>query len=76
MVENSRLKMILKIFIMCLRRVIVMKMTRIKISAVDDLKSLRLLKKLTSKSKATDKDIEELSKKIKRGIAERHGLVQ
>ena len=50
-------------------------MARTKIP-IDDLESLRLLKKLTSKSNATDEDIEELSKKIKHGIAKRHGLVK
>lgn len=33
---------------------------------------LELLNRLTAKSKATDKDIEELSELIKEGIARRH----
>lgn len=37
-----------------------------------ELSKLELMDKLTSKSKATDKDIEELSKKIKSGIAKWH----
>ena len=41
-------------------------------SQIEDLK---LLKKLTSKSKATDDDIDELSKKIKHGILKRHKLI-
>ena len=36
------------------------------------LSKLEFMDKLTSKSKATDKDIEELSNKIKEGIAKRH----
>ena len=36
------------------------------------LSKLELMDRLTSKSKATDKDIEELSDKIKEGIAKRH----
>lgn len=37
-----------------------------------ELSKLELMEKLTSKSKATDKDIEELSKKIKAGVAKKH----
>ncbi len=37
------------------------------------LSKLELMDRLTSKSKATDKDIEELSDKIKEGIAKAHG---
>lgn len=37
-----------------------------------ELSKLELMDKLTSKSKATDKDIAELSKKIKAGIAKWH----
>ena len=36
------------------------------------LSKLELMDRLTSKSMATDKDIEELSDKIKEGIAKRH----
>lgn len=38
----------------------------------EQLAKLELMDKLTANSKATDKDIEELSKKIKAGIARRH----
>lgn len=38
----------------------------------NQLSKLELMDKLTSKSTATDKDIEELSEKIKEGIAKRH----
>lgn len=37
-----------------------------------ELSKLELMDKLTSKSKATDKDVKELSKKIKVGIAQWH----
>ena len=37
-----------------------------------ELSKLELMDRLTSKSKATDKDIEELSKKVKAGIAKWH----
>ena len=37
-----------------------------------ELSKLELMDKLTAKSKATDKDIEELSKKIKAGMAKWH----
>ena len=40
----------------------------------EQIEDLELLKKITAKSKATDSDIEQLSKKIKHGIATRHGL--
>ena len=36
------------------------------------LQKLELLQKLTSKSKATDKDVEEISAKIKAAITKRH----
>ncbi len=36
------------------------------------LSRLELMDKLTSRSKATNKEIEELSNKIKEGIAKRH----
>ena len=38
----------------------------------EQLTKLELMDKLTAKSKATDKDIEELSEKIKAGIAKWH----
>ena len=38
---------------------------------IDDLE---VMNKITSKSKFTKKDIEELSEKIKSGISKRHGL--
>ncbi|HLC79821.1 MAG TPA: hypothetical protein VJG83_05385 [archaeon] len=37
-----------------------------------ELSKLELMDKLTSKSKATDKDIKELSKKIKAGMTQWH----
>ena len=39
---------------------------------VDDLE---VMNKITSKSKLTKKDVEEISKKIKRGIAKKHKLI-
>lgn len=38
----------------------------------EQLTKLELMDKLTAKSIATDKDIEDLSKKIKAGLAKRH----
>ncbi len=38
------------------------------------IEDLEVMNKIASKSKLTKKDAEELSKKIKRGIAEKHGL--
>lgn len=38
------------------------------------LRDLKLLEEITSKSKATDKDVEELSLKVKKGVAKRYGL--
>ncbi|MEK6823749.1 MAG: hypothetical protein AABY06_01825 [Nanoarchaeota archaeon] len=35
---------------------------------------LEVMNKIASKSKLTKKDVEEISEKIKRGIAKRHGL--
>jgi len=35
---------------------------------------LEMMNKITSKSKFTEKDIRELSEKIKKGIAKKHGL--
>lgn len=39
------------------------------------INDFELMNKITSKSKFTEKDIRELSEKIKRGIAKRHGLI-
>ena len=39
---------------------------------VEDLEAMN---RIASKSKLTKKDVEEISKKIKKGIAKRHGLV-
>ena len=33
------------------------------------------MEKIVSKSKLTQKDVDEISKKIKKGIAKRHGLI-
>ncbi len=38
------------------------------------LRDLKLLEEITSKSKATDKDVEELSKLVKRGVAKKYHL--
>ncbi len=37
---------------------------------------LILMDKILAKSTFTEKDVEELAKKVKRGIAQRHGLVR
>jgi len=37
------------------------------------IQNLDLLDELTSKSKASDDDVEDLARKLKKGIAERHG---
>ena len=39
----------------------------------DQLAKLELLKSLTSKSKATDKEIQEISDKVKAAVLKRHG---
>ena len=39
---------------------------------VRELSKLELMDKLTAKSKATDKDVEELSRKLKKGMAKWH----
>mgnify|MGYP001570347003 CR=1 FL=1 len=39
------------------------------------INDLEIINKIASKSKLTKKDVEEIGKKIKRGIAKRHGLV-
>lgn len=36
---------------------------------------LEIMNRIASKSKLTSKDVEEISKKIKIGIAKRHGLL-
>lgn len=38
------------------------------------IEQFELLEKLTSRSKLTEEDVEEIGKKIKRGIAQKHGL--
>jgi predicted CopG family antitoxin len=38
------------------------------------MNDLEIMNRITSKSKFTEKDIEKLSEKIKRGIAKKHGL--
>lgn len=38
------------------------------------IEQFELLEKLTSKSKLTEKEAEEIGEKIKEGIARRHGL--
>lgn len=38
----------------------------------EQLKRLELLKAITSESKATEKDIVELSRKIRKGVRKRH----
>lgn len=40
----------------------------------DKAKKLELMDKLLEKSELTEQDAEEIGHKIKRGIAERHGL--
>jgi predicted CopG family antitoxin len=39
------------------------------------INDLETLNRITAKSKATQKDIDEISEKIKRGIAKRHGII-
>ena len=39
------------------------------------INDLEVMNKIASKSKLTKKDVEEISSKIKRGIAKRHGLI-
>ncbi len=39
------------------------------------INDLETLNKITAKSKATQKDIDEISEKIKKGIAKRHGII-
>lgn len=38
------------------------------------VEDLEVMNRITRKSKITQKDIDELSKKIKKGVAKRHGL--
>ncbi|MEK6898491.1 MAG: hypothetical protein AABW79_00145 [Nanoarchaeota archaeon] len=59
---------------------LIRKHTQIKWSEIarramwEEAEKLELLDKLVSKSKFTEKDVEEIGNKIKRGIARRHGL--
>lgn len=39
------------------------------------VEDLEVMNKIAAKSKLTKKDVEEISEKIKRGIAKRHGLI-
>ena len=39
-----------------------------------NIEQLELMDKITGKSKLTQEDVDEISRKIKRGIARRHGL--
>jgi hypothetical protein len=39
------------------------------------INDLEEMEKIVSKSKLTQKDVDEISRKIKRGIAKRHGLI-
>ncbi len=39
------------------------------------INDLEAMEKITSKSKLTQKDADEIAEKIKRGIAKRHGLL-
>ena len=39
------------------------------------IEDLEVMNKITSRNKFTQKDIDKLSKKIKKGIAKRHGLL-
>ena len=39
------------------------------------IEDLEVMNKITAKSKFTEKDIRELSEKIKKGIAKRHNLI-
>ena len=42
----------------------------------DHAMKLKIMDKLTAKSKLTEKDAEEIGNKIKIGIAKRHGLIK
>jgi hypothetical protein len=44
-----------------------------RVAFAEQIRQMELLKSLTSKSKATDKDVEKLSKKVKEGVWRRHG---
>ena len=39
------------------------------------INDLEVMNRIASKSKLTKKDVDEISRKIKRGIAKRHGLI-
>ena len=41
----------------------------------DHAKKLELMDKILSESKMSEKDVEELDKKIRKGIAKKHGLI-
>lgn len=41
---------------------------------LEEAKKIELMEKLLSKSELTEKDVEEIGKKVKRGIAKAHGL--
>ena len=41
----------------------------------EHLRKVRIAEAITSKSKLTEKDVEEISRKIKREIAKNHGLL-
>ncbi len=41
----------------------------------EQARKIELMDKILSKSTLTEKDVETISKKIKRGIAKKHGLV-
>ena len=59
---------------------IMRKHTQIKWSEVarraiwDEAKKIELMDKILSKSELTEKDVLEIGKKVKRGIAKAHGL--
>lgn len=42
----------------------------------DHLTKLELIESISSKSELSEEDAEEIGKKIKRGIANRHGLIE
>lgn len=59
---------------------IMRKHTQIKWSEVarraiwDEAKKIEIMDRILSKSKLTEKDVEEIGKKVKRGIAKAHGI--
>ena len=53
-----------------------MRWSEIARSAIEQrVNDLEVMNKIASKSKLTKKDVEEISKKIKLGIAKKHGLI-